>query len=474
MTQKLKKIIIISTLILVFVTVLTSCEELLGKGAYGGTGSKKASQGLDYEKLEDGSYAVSGIGSCKDSHIVIPKTIYGNDVTAITDEAFKQSAFIKSVTIPGTVKSIGKWAFMSSNKLEKVVIEDGVEHIGERAFENCKFLKSITVPASVGEVVNGLCGDCPNLESVTLAEGIKYIGSSAFYGSRALKSIDIPSTVETIGWGAFMHCTGLVDITIPEGVKTLEMHILDGCTSLRSITVPANVESIKYMAFARCTMLEEVIFNASEVADLDYSENVFASSGLEGAGITFKVGAGVKRIPANLFYSHPDSDSSVPKEAAKLVRVEFEEGSACSEIGEYAFNGCKELVSITLPSGVTRIGDSAFKECATLGELYLPSTVTEIDNNAFYGCSSLRELALPSDLSSIGDWAFYECNQISKVKMENSVVSLGERAFMNCKALVDITFEGTRGEWDMIEKSDYWSAGTGYYTIHCTDGDIEK
>ena len=51
------------------------------------------------------------------------------------------------------------------------------------------------------------------------------------------------------------------------------------------------------------------------------------------------------------------------------------------KIGDYAFDGCSGLTSLTLPSGVTEIGDYAFFRCSGLTSLTLPSGVTKIGGN---------------------------------------------------------------------------------------------
>ncbi len=37
-----------------------------------------------------------------------------------------------------------------------------------------------------------------------------------------------------------------------------------------------------------------------------------------------------------------------------------------------------------------------------------------------------------------------------------------------------IYFDGTKAQWNAIEKGEGWSYYTGNYTIHCTDGTISK
>ncbi len=59
------------------------------------------------------------------------------------------------------------------------------------------------------------------------------------------------------------------------------------------------------------------------------------------------------------------------------------------------------------------------------------------------------------------------------IYIPNSVTSIGEGAFCNC-SIVYIVYEGTKSEWEAIQKGEDWDANTPTYTIHCTDGDIVK
>ena len=53
-----------------------------------------------------------------------------------------------------------------------------------------------------------------------------------------------------------------------------------------------------------------------------------------------------------------------------------DDGSVTS-IGEYAFYGCDDLTSITIPNSVTSIGDWAFAYCDDLTSVRFDGTVAE-------------------------------------------------------------------------------------------------
>jgi hypothetical protein len=130
--------------------------------------------------------------------------------------------------------------------------------------------------------------------------------------------------------------------------------------------------------------LTEIVYNATECADLSSYNDVFAYAGQNGEGITVKIGANVKKIPAFLF--DPYSNSSY---APKITSVVFEEGSVCESIGKYAFRDCTSLTSVIIPDSVTSIGNFAFYNCTSLTSITIPDSVTIIDDYAFYGCKTL-------------------------------------------------------------------------------------
>ncbi len=110
-----------------------------------------------------------------------------------------------------------------------------------------------------------------------------------------------------------------------------------------------------------------------------------------------------------------------------------------TSIGDFAFIGCESLASITIPDGVTSIGYRAFHECKSLTSITIPDGVTSIGNDAFFGCKSLTSITIPDGVTSIAGRAFYGCESLTSITIPDGVTSIGYRAFHECKSLTSIT-----------------------------------
>ena len=118
-----------------------------------------------------------------------------------------------------------------------------------------------------------------------------------------------------------------------------------------------------------------------------------------------------------------------------------DDGFICTsndKLGDYVFNGCSGLTSLTLPSSVTKIGCYALFNCIGLTSLTLPSSITEIGEHAFLNCRGLTNFTIPSGVTKIGGAAFFSCYGLISLTIPSSVTAIGSGAFNGCSGLTSI------------------------------------
>lgn len=143
------------------------------------------------------------------------------------------------------------------------------------------------------------------------------------------------------------------------------------------------------------------------------------------------------------------------------------------EIKEYAFSGCRNLTSITIPNSVTSIGNYAFKDCKSLKSITIPNGVTSIGDYAFDGCTNIStvEYRCPSvekwfysaketitnviigdEVVTIGNEAFDGFTGLTSITIPNSVTSIGYSAFSGCSGLEKIVVDQGNTVYDSRDK----------------------
>ena len=253
-------------------------------------GGKKSTPGLKYSQNDDGTYTVTGIGTCTETDIVIG--IYNNrDVTTIGSYAFHNCPSLTSIELSDSLTTIGNYAFNWCTSLTSIVIPEGVTTIGDYVFYNCTSLTSIEFPDSLTTIGSYAFHNCPSITSITVAEGnenyksvdgnlyskdgeilIQYaigktattfavpegvtaIGNYAFYNCTSLTSIELPDSITAIGNHAFYCCELLASIEFPDSLTTIDEMAFAGCISLTSIVIPEGVTTIRHDAFYYCESL---------------------------------------------------------------------------------------------------------------------------------------------------------------------------------------------------------------------------
>ena len=444
-------------------------------------------------------------------------------------EAFRLHTSLANIELPDSVTSIGANAFNCCFGLTEMIIPSKVTSIGEGAFWDCDNLVSVNVPDTMTSISNHTFHGCDSLTNITIGNNITSIGDYAFQDCGSLTSITIPDGVTSIGQSTFRNCSNLTSIIIPDSVTTIGGYAFQGGSNLTSVTIGSGVTTIGTNAFENCTNLNAVYI--TDIAawssrsylygytnPLYYAHNLY----LNGELVTeLVIPNNVTTIGRSAFSNctsltniiMPNSVTSVADYAfnncTNLTNATI--GNNVASIGADAFRDCSNLTSVTIKDKVTEIGTSAFENCTGLNavyitdidawcdiwfqnstsnplhqahnlylneelvtELVIPSTVWAIERFVFEGCNSLINVDISEGVRFIDQYAFRNCENLTHITIPTSLTSIGGDALTGCSALVDITYLGTKEQWNAISKSDGWDTNTGNYTIHCTDGDIAK
>ena len=189
--------------------------------------------------------------------------ITGDGEVTLTKITKKNSPPFIDLTIPSTVSNGSETFTVTSIEIttppaddelfvDELIIPDTVTYIGPRSFYDFR-LGSVTIPGSVKTIGDAAFSRCNT--NVDLSPGIEHIGNQAFYG--LIGGIGIPDGVISIGDSAFARCINATRVTIPDSVQELGTGVFSGCYSLTKATLSANLTSIPDNLFSG-TSLESI------------------------------------------------------------------------------------------------------------------------------------------------------------------------------------------------------------------------
>ena len=209
--------------------------------------------------LDDGTYEVKARDlNNLPSDLVIPKEHKGKPVTRIAENAFIGFRNFRSITIPDSIKYIGKDAFLEAyaqmlyiydvgNWLNIVFENEGSnpdQHYAMSIYifldENSNEMTEIVVPEGITKIRDYAFARADTVTSITLPDGLIEIGEFAFTACYALKTINIPDSVTTIKPYAFYGSSNIESIVIPENVTYIGNNAFD---SYRNFTIYCEASS---------------------------------------------------------------------------------------------------------------------------------------------------------------------------------------------------------------------------------------
>ncbi len=137
-------------------------------------------------------------------------------------------------------------------------------------------------------------------------------------------------------------------------------------------------------------------------------------------------------------YSGSGGDVAVPAEV---------DGNAVRIIQSKGLSNREDIVSFTVPEGVTALGEHVMS-----------------------GVKSLTAVKLPQTLQMIGDFCFYHCESLADVTVPASVRYIGNDAFGWCSNLKTITFEGP---CPVLKRGDTFLDWMPGVTVYVPDDQLE-
>ena len=360
----------------------------------------------------------------------IPSTLRSVTVTSATtipQNAFRACRNLASITIGNSVTSIGERAFSGCSSLTSITIPESVTSIGRNAFLSCSRLNAVYITdlaawcrisfdddASGGNVANPLYHAHElylNGELVTelvIPDSVTSIGLSSFRGCKSLTSITIPDSVTSIEDYAFCACSSLTSITIPNRVTSIGKCAFYNCSSLTSISIPDSVTSIGSYAFYGCSSLTSITIMSPD-CQIDDSQDTISSTATI-YGYTGSTAAAYAEKYGRTFVSLGETCGK------KLIfRMDLDTGilsiTGTGAMDSWYFDDSPwyayrtSIRSIQIASGATSIGDFAFDGCSNLVDVEIAETVESIGDGAFDNCTSLAEVTILNDTCKIPDRA---------------------------------------------------------------------
>lgn len=438
-------------------------------------------------------------------------TLRGKNVAA---GAFTGQTGITEIVISSTILSIGANAFQNCTNLVTVTIDNGsaLESIGNYAFQNCSALTTIQLENTSKLTTFGtyVFDGCSLLQSVDLSKNtsLTKLGNYGFRNTSSMTSAKLPNSLTFLGSYGFQN-SGLTAIDLSQMSKLVQLsnsatgtasvsaaaYTFAGCADLASVKLPAGLQRIGGFAFQNCANLTAITLPAGLI--------LIGNSAFYGTKLTeVTIPGTVTTVGSAVFADIDTLNSVVFQDGSKAItftagtnplsttRSTFGtfEGSAVSSVTlngtttqtlpTAMFYNCKNLTSITIPSGVTTINQGAFQATA-LTSVTIPNTVKTLGANTFADCESLKtvvfeggttgtalsitagtaptqksrtsygafegsaveSVTLCERIATIPIATFYNCENLTSITIPSSVTAIKQGAFQNCTSLASVTFE---------------------------------
>ena len=380
--------------------------------------------------------------------VIQPLVSYEGDdytVTTLSERAFYSCRALKTLKLPATIDSIGGYAFLGCQSLERVdteSLESWLKIKFTNGFANPlvyahhlyisgTLLNDLVLPDGLAKVPdNAFVG--ASISTLKMPSSLFEIGSLAFYECTSLKNLNAGTNLRIIGAQAFDRCTGLVSATLAPALTHIGNYAFNECTALSSVTFGAKIMEVGTDAFAGCDALRTVdITDLKSWCEIEFANikanplTIAHNLTLNGQTITkLDIPSGISEIKPSTF-----------AQCATIENVTL--GPDVVKVGDKAFNSCPALESVICDGPVNTIGDYAFENCTKLHDIILPSSLTSIGEYALYG-TSVTDVTLPSQITTLPDGVFGQCAGLKTIRFNDNLKTIGFGCFFGCEHLQDL------------------------------------
>ena len=491
----------------------------------------------------------------------------GDSVTTIGDGAFQCCTSLETVAVPDSVVTLGANAFYGCSALKTATLGNSISEIANGLFEGCASLTNIVIPDSATAIGDDAFHACAALTSITVGSGVLEIGD-AFYNpynndnapiseiqvsganpaycsvdgvlytkdmtelvyypiAKASASYTLPAAVTFVS-GAICLNPYLETIAVPsentaycseDGVLLTKDKTEIVCYPIgkpdAAYTVPDSVTFIYSDVFENNTALREITLG-KEFGGTNYSNQFeFFAPNLEAVYVSQE---NPNYVSENGVLYSSDMTELVKYPCAK-ADVSYTLPESVTQIGDNAFDGCKNLKSITLntvirhddyerssdlyelneittlesilvpdenPNLQSREDVLFTKDGKTLiiyprakaGEYTVPNGVEVIDYTAFHGAVYLTAVTIPDTVKEING-AFRNCPSLRSVILPDNGMYIDDFSFNNCIALEAVTIP-TSVNFSWWKTFGYapndagWFSPLPYFTVYGEPGSVAE
>lgn len=168
-----------------------------------------------------------------------------------------------------------------------------------------------------------------------IEEGIESIGEYSFYNFSELQEVYISHTIKMIGTGAFKNCQKLHHVEFPVTLRVIDNYAFENCKNLNYVSLH-NVDFVGAYAFARCPV---------KCIKLAF-QRVWLNHAIEGK----------QTIQAKAF-----ALSGIKEIYLKFPEI-FMTTALTYDMGEGAFDECKNLTEIFFEEAIPYISENTFPD----------------------------------------------------------------------------------------------------------------